>query len=403
MNTTSSDFIGLAPLLRQSLAGNLATAAQDLLDLTEQFPDNANCWLNLSLAFLSLGQQTMGLEIQRQALTMQRVYTLSAAKQPARLRLLLLVCAGNLAANTPIDCLLEDSDIELMYYFVPSTPPFIGSIPDHDVLMVAIGESPESRATLQSLEPLLVDWPRPVLNRPSNILLTERQTAAALLQGIKGLVMPLAYRLARSELQKIADGTTPIDSVLEDCDFPIIVRPTGSHAGHGLSKLQEQQALAAYLQNSRDAYFYVSRFIDYSGADGLYRKYRIALIDGKAYACHMAVSSHWMVHYVNADMYQDADKRAEEADFMALFSEFSDKHSDALSETYQRSRLDYLCIDCAETRDGELLVFEIDPAMVVHAMDPLPMFDYKQAPILQVKQAFRYFLLRLAEQQEISA
>ncbi len=55
-----------------------------------------------------------------------------------------------------------------------------------------------------------------------------------------------------------------------------------------------------------DAEFFISRFIDYSGKDGLFRKFRVALIDGKPYACHMGVSSNWMIHYVNAGMYEDA-------------------------------------------------------------------------------------------------
>jgi len=66
-----------------------------------------------------------------------------------------------------------------------------------------------------------------------------------------------------------------------------------------------------------------------------------------------------------------------------------------LAAIYQRSKLDYICIDCAETRNGELLIFEIDHAMVVHAMDPEDIFPYKQVHMRKVRQAFEDFLFSL--------
>jgi hypothetical protein len=101
----------------------------------------------------------------------------------------------------------------------------------------------------------------------------------------------------------------------------------------------------------------------------------------------MAISSHWMIHYVNAGMYEDGAKRAEERRFMAQFPAFAARHQAALGEIHRRVPLDYFCIDCAETPDGALLIFEIDHVMVVHAMDSAEIFPHKQEPMRQVKQA----------------
>jgi len=98
---------------------------------------------------------------------------------------------------------------------------------------------------------------------------------------------------------------------------------------------------------------------------------------------------------VNAGMYEEDQKRAEEASFMAHFDGLAQRHHLALDAIYSRTKLDYLCIDCAETRDGQLFVFEIDHAMVVHAMDPEDRFPYKQHHMQKVQQAFRDFLFRL--------
>jgi hypothetical protein len=47
-----------------------------------------------------------------------------------------------------------------------------------------------------------------------------------------------------------------------------------------------------------------------------------------------------------------------------------------------------VCIDCGQTRDGALLVFEIDHTGVVHAMDTQEQFPYKQIYMQKVKDAF---------------
>ena len=141
--------------------------------------------------------------------------------------------------------------------------------------------------------------------------------------------------------------------------------------------------------------FYVARFIDYRAADGLFRKYRIVIIDGQPYACHMALSTKWMVHYLNAGMADSADKRAEEARWMERFDqEFAPRHHQALRGIAERVGLDYLVIDCAETAGGELLLFEVDSGAVVHAMDPVEVFPYKPSQMHRIFTAFRALLLK---------
>jgi glutathione synthase/RimK-type ligase-like ATP-grasp enzyme len=196
-------------------------------------------------------------------------------------------------------------------------------------------------------------------------------------------------------LLDIAAGQIMLAEQYAGCDVPIIVRPVGSHAGRDLARIASTAELNTYLSKVADEEFFISPFIDYSGEDGLFRKFRVVLVDGEPYASHMGISSNWMIHYVNAGMYEDAQKRQEEAAFMDHFEDFASRHHAALDAIYQRTKLDYLCIDCGETRDGHLLIFEIDHTMVVHAMDPEHMFPYKQAHMLKVKNAFRDFLTRL--------
>ncbi|MCX7176409.1 MAG: hypothetical protein NT159_21295 [Proteobacteria bacterium] len=361
--------------------------------------------MNLSTAMLCLGQRDHGLAIQAQALEMQRIYRLAASRQPARLRLLMIMAPGDLAANTPLDCLLEDSDIDLDFYYVSPGSPFALPVPEHDALIVAISESEENLGLLATLEQALANWPKPIINSPRNIPATGRIAASSLLQNAPGLLVTPTLSASREQLQAFATGAARIPEFFAGCDFPVILRPVGSHAGRDLDKAGGPEDIAAYLSKVEGTEFFLSRFIDYSGKDGLFRKFRVALIDGKPFACHMAVSSHWMIHYVNAGMYEDARKRAEEALFMANFDDFVERHGPALDAIYTRTKLDYLCIDCAETADGQLFIFEIDHAMVVHAMDTEDLFPYKQQHMRKVQTAFENFLIRLTtgSQQHVKA
>jgi hypothetical protein len=84
--------------------------------------------------------------------------------------------------------------------------------------------------------------------------------------------------------------------------------------------------------------------------------------------------------------------------------EFARRHEIALAGIAARIGLDYFTVDCAETRDGSLLVFEADNTAVVHDMDPIELFPYKQPQMRKLFDAFIAMLdRRAAEQQECAA
>ncbi len=395
-DTLETPFLGLAPFLRANIGGiDLQPLGQQMLEEAGRETANAPLWMNLSVVLQCLGQRDVGLSVQNLALQQQRIFRLTAAEQPARLRLLLLSVAGDISANTPLDCLLEDCDVELIYYFVTPGNPLALPVPEHDVVFVAICESDDNRETLDLLTPALSNWPKPVINKPENIPPTGRAAASRLLQDAPGLLIPPTLTVPRSLLRDITAGKAALAEQFSGHAGPVIVRPLGSHAGRDLARIGSANELASYLESVADDEFFISPFIDYSGKDGLFRKYRVVLVDGKPYASHMGVSANWMIHYVNAGMYEDAAKRGEEAAFMANFDDFAQRHFKALEAIFLRTKLEYLCIDCAETRDGKLLIFEIDHTMVVHAMDPEQLFPYKQVHMRKVRDVFRALLARV--------
>ncbi|AFL72695.1 ATP-grasp domain-containing protein [Thiocystis violascens] len=389
--------LGLANLMRRHLAGeDLTPFGRSLLARATQDPNDAASLFDAAIILQFLGNPALALQLQREALKLCRHYVIPAAL-PARLRLLALMAPGELMANVPIECLLENSDIELhLHYAIPGeTAP--ADLPEHDLLFVAIGESEANHRLLTDWLPHLGIWPKPILNNPRHVARVARDTAAQRLQGLPGIVMPPTWRIARETLRQLADHRAPDPSLPAELDFPLILRPLDSHAGHDLSKTDTPTQLAEQLQVLPDDEFFVAPFIDYRSPDGHFRKYRVILIAGTPYACHMGISSHWMIHYLNAGMAESPAKRAEEAAFMADFEHaFAVRHGPALAAIDHAIGLDYLGIDCAELPDGRLLIFEVDHAMVVHAMDPVELFPYKQPAMRKIFMAFRSMLLQAA-------
>ena len=391
--------IGLPALCKMAFDGlDLAPVWNELVQRVQAKPDDAAALLDLSTIAQLQGRPQDRLELQRAALNLQRIYRQPAAVSGARaLKLLAFMAPGDFMANTPLEFMLEDSGISLdMMYVVPGMA--LPKPPEHDVALVAVDSSGECTAVLEQIAQLIKAWPRPVLNAPERVARLTRAGTWELLHSVPEIVMPMNVRIKRETLAAIGHGDIGVTSILGGTDFPIIARPSWSQAGIGLVKLESAAAIEAYLGEWKDAEFYVAPFVDYSSRDGLYRKCRIVLIDGRPYVGHMAVSQHWMIHYLNANMRYDEARRAEEARFMAEFdNEFALRHAAAFAAIAERTGLDYLPIDCAETREGRLLVFEVGTAMIVHSMDPPDLFPYKRPQMEKVFKAFQAMLYKAAD------
>jgi glutathione synthase/RimK-type ligase-like ATP-grasp enzyme len=298
-------------------------------------------------------------------------------------RVLALVTPGDFMTNTPIDFLLAGSDAVLIQHFVDEETESLDNLPPHDVAFMAVGEAPENLGVLRNLSRLLKDYPGRVLNNaPGLIAALSRDQVSEMLADVPGVVCPATRRVNRYMLiAAIRSGRF--------FEYPAVLRPIGSHAGRGLSKVEDADELAAFLAVSPEDEFYCAPFVDYRGADGMFAKARVVLIKGQPFASHMACSPHWMVHYLNAEMETNANRRAVEAAWMADFDTgFAARHGPSLRAISDRLGLDYFGLDCAELPDGRLLVFELDVAMIVHDMDSESLFPYKKPAMRKLFAAF---------------
>ena len=60
----------------------------------------------------------------------------------------------------------------------------------------------------------------------------------------------------------------------------------------------------------------------------------------------------------------------------------------------ERIGLEYFGIDCSIDRDGRVLVFEADPAMLVHSSDPPELYPYKREFIPRIYRAIEAMIDR---------
>lgn len=377
--------LGPAAILRRVWEGvDLAPLTQALiLGAEAQAPGAA---MDLATLLMTQGGDLAreGLAMQQAALTRARSYVL---RPGAAFTVLAFVTPGGFMANTPIDFLLADRDVTLILHYVDAGTASLDDLPPHDLAFLAVAESPENRPVLDRLGPLVARHDRPVLNgNPARIAALAREDVSRRLQGIPGLLVPMVDRLTRNQLL-----SRPITD-------PVLLRPLGSHAGAGLALVETADEAADWLEETGAQDLTLTPFVDYRNRFGLFAKYRVALIGGQAFAGHMAISRHWMVHYLNAGMTEHADRRAQEARWMQDFPRFAARHQRAFDAITERLGLDYLGLDCAELPDGRLVLFEADVAMILHDLDDAGLFPYKTPAMQRLFAGFESALRRAARQ-----
>jgi hypothetical protein len=390
--------IGLARLTKMAAAGvDLRPLWQGLIAKLIDGTLEAGEGLDLSLIAQLLGDKQAGLAIQHEVLASHRLFRSPCAVHKPGLRVLALAAATDISGNTPIDFFLEDSGIELTTLYVIPEIELSEPLPDHDIAIVVASDSEDCRDGLRKIGLMMPNWPRPLLNPPHLVCNLDRDKLHGLLGGIEGLEIPATAPVSRELLFDLSRSASAPFDIAADLAFPVIVRPRGSHAGAGLAKVDDPAAIGRYLAARQEREFFIARFVDYTGSDGLYRKYRIAVIDGRPYACHLAIADRWDIWYINAGMSLSASKRLEEETFMRTFDiGFAHRHRTALAGMIDRIGLDYFTVDCAETKDGSLLIFEADNAAIVHDMDPPEIFPYKAPQMRKLFDAFAAMLQRRA-------
>jgi hypothetical protein len=312
------------------------------------------------------------------AFARERLFSPPVARAGAK-HALMLALAGPWPRNMPLDFVVDDARWMLHRWMLPDTQRDARALPPVDLIINALGDSVAGAAALADAQAILSTYAHlPSINAPERLRALGREQLAATLAGVRGVQVPDARRLAHATL---AAGD------VEGLAYPLLVRPVDTHGGRGLERLEHPDELPAYLARVPAATYDCSSYVDYRGADGWFRKYRIMFVDGVAFPYHLAVDDRWMIHYYRTATTVTPWMHDEEARFLAEPHAVIGSWNDAVPAIAAALGLDYVGIDCAQLPDGTLLVFEADTAMLVHALDTSEAGRAKRAGVERIRTA----------------
>jgi len=140
-----ADRIGLAKLAKLAFdGGDLKPLQQEFAEMLTNGTADAGVGMDLSVITQLLGQKNIGLAIQNQVLAFHRLFRSPCKTARPRLRVLALAAEIDMGGNTPIEFLLEGSDIELKTLYIIPGRDIPVPLPEHDVAIVIASDSPHS-------------------------------------------------------------------------------------------------------------------------------------------------------------------------------------------------------------------------------------------------------------------
>ena len=338
-------------------------------------PDMAIARRNLASIRFDQGHREEAHAHRERAYRQQCVHITPALHE--RRRVLMLAAGGQ--GNVPVKYLVPGATNTRIEYFIGYAKPDT-VLPAHDIVFNVVGdpdvEEPVFVASCNFIETTAKPW----LNHPAHVSRTRRDRLPALLHGIADIETPPVRRIKSLVAALGALG----DSGMV---FPLLLRPAASHGGDGLIRIEDPMGLHAIDAQPSDAW-YLSPFRDYRSTDGYFRKYRMIFVDREPYPYHLAISSHWLVHYATADMLSDPAKCEEERRFLeAPELALGMRGMAAIQAIGRRLDLDYAGVDFTILGDGRVLVFEANATMLVHPEGPGP-FEHKNPFIARIFGAF---------------
>jgi hypothetical protein len=373
-------------------AGDLAAAQERYeaaLALDSQF---AEAHQGLGNLLAELGHEEAAARHQRLGLRDYRATELPYRGEAEPVEVLLLVSGRR--GDVPIRHLLDDK-VFRTFVVLPNVYDLDAPLPPHDIVINAIGDADSCAHALDRAVKLMERTFAPVINPPAAVLRTGRAANSRRLGEIPGVVAPVIASLPRAVL-----GTARAVDALENSRlrFPLLLRAPGFHNGRHFLYVENAGGLEAAVSELPGEELTAIQYLDARGADGKYRKYRVMMIGGWLYPLHLAISSHWKIHYVTADMAEDAQHRAEEEKFLRnMPAVLGPLAMAALADIQDELGLDYAGIDFGLSAGGGVLLFEANATMTVVPPGQDHRWDYRRAAVQRIEDAVRKMLAGRAQ------
>jgi glutathione synthase/RimK-type ligase-like ATP-grasp enzyme len=208
---------------------------------------------------------------------------------------------------------------------------------------------------------------RRCFNPPMLVMQTRRDLVAETLKDVPGLRVPMTIRVEPRHPDDFIRAAT--ESRLK---FPVIVRLAGDHGGVSTVRVDSVlnwDAINTIAWGGRAVY--LTEFLDYADADGLYRKHRLVMVEGKPVLRHVIIGDQWLLHRSK----RIVTPAAEQEEIHRL-KHFEDETlpliAGTLLEIHRRVGLDFYGIDCHIAADGTMTLFEANATMNTLFNEPSP-------------------------------
>jgi hypothetical protein len=378
--------VNLANVLREN--GETAGAREHFETALRLQPDHPEAHQGLAWILADSGDHTGAERHLKLGFSSRPVVALPFRGDGSPVELLLLAAAagGNIPLRHFLDQRVFRTFVVFVEFYDRSAP-----LPPHRIVFNGIGDADLAAPALAAAQSVLALTTAPVINAPDAVAATGRSDIAGRLSGIPGLVAPGAVNLPRA-LLSAADAATTL--ARHGFEFPLLIRTPGFHTGRHFLRVETAAELPAALAQLPGDQLTVLRWLDARGRDGKVRKYRVMIIDGGLYPLHVAISSHWKIHYFTADMADNPEHRAEDAEFLEnMPGVLGARGMAALAEIQSRLALDYAGIDFGLSPTGEILLFEANATMVVNPPEPDAKWAYRRSAVERIGAAVRRMLI----------
>lgn len=241
-----------------------------------------------------------------------------------------------------------------------------GDLPNRDSYDVvynnhAVHETTVRHDQVEPLSRLIAGLDLPVVNRPEAVAGTTRTANAEKFADAREFVFPRTIRV-RHEL----DPAVAHARILDALTLPIILRPPETHKGVGARLVETEQQLFETIARQPYAELYAIEYHDCQSEDGLYRRYRLACVDGDLSANSMHVASDWNVHGAQRETigwFERGFDREEAAFYDAPERLLNGDPKTRFREIVDKTDLDIFGFDFGFRKDGRIIVFEVNAGM----------------------------------------
>lgn len=267
----------------------------------------------------------------------------------------------------------------------------------YGLLLNTIADADIEYRSLKSLETYMAKHLScPIINHPANVLKTTRDNNYKRLNEIDGIRFPKTERFN-------ADGNTTevIANNIKAAGFkpPFIIRQTGTHTAVTTALISEWAELDVYLQGVTGESLYVIEFVENASAEGHYTKMRFFAIDGQLYPVVHHIDQVWNVHGGNRKTFMKSHAWMVEKEKQFLrdpASVIGAETYDLLQTLPDRIGLDFFGFDFTLLDNGDVLIFELNPAMR-HSFTHAENSPYMQPHLEAISSAFQAMVDRKIE------